>query len=75
MIIKSYHGCTRPPTGTPPSACCNTAVICSTEKRFFFTAFLAGPQALIVPQISRCAWSEKPEPLTGVTASPIFVGL
>ena len=32
------HGC-------PASACFNTVVICSTEKRFFFTALPPGPRA------------------------------
>src|SRR5687767_16019224 len=35
----------RSPIGVPASACCKTAVICSTEKRFFFTARPPGPRA------------------------------
>src|SRR4051812_12351213 len=35
--------------GTPCAACCNTAVICSTEKRFF-TARLLARSGPIVPQ-------------------------
>ena len=34
------------------SACFNTVVICSTEKRFFFTALPPGPTGPIVPQNS-----------------------
>jgi len=30
-------------TATPAVACCSTDVICSTEKRFFFTAHPPGP--------------------------------
>jgi hypothetical protein len=49
--------------GTPCAACCNTAVICSTEKRFFTALLLvlAGP---IVPQSHPGNGLKNPEPLS-----------
>src|SRR3954468_14051476 len=49
----------RSPIGTPVVACCSTAVICSTEKRFFFTATPTGPVGRIVPQNSLSVWTKK----------------
>ena len=52
--------------GTPPSTCCNTDVICSTEKRFFFTAHPpvhgtpSWPTGPIVPHNSLSDWTKKP---------------
>jgi hypothetical protein len=47
-LLRDARPAQRSPTGTPWAACCNTAVICSTEKRFF-TALLL-PFGAIVPQ-------------------------
>src|SRR3954470_15836917 len=57
----------RSPTGTPCAACCNTAVICSTEKRFF-TARLLARSGPIVPQSHPGNGLKKPEPLSGLWA-------
>src|SRR5690348_14940007 len=54
----------RSATGTPWSACCKTAVICSTEKRFFFTAQPPGRCGPIVPQTHPGTGLKKPVPLT-----------
>ena len=52
----------RSPTGTPCAACCNTAVICSTENRFF-TARLLARVGRIMPQTHLGFGLKKPEPL------------
>src|SRR5688572_20138738 len=48
----------------PPQTCCNTAVICSTETRFFFTAHPPGPTGRLCRKTHSAIGPKNPEPLT-----------
>lgn len=52
------------PTGIPLSTCCSTAVICSTETRFFFTARLLARRAGLCRRTRSQCGPKNPEPLT-----------
>ncbi len=49
---------------TSPLTCCNTAVICSTEKRFFFTARPPGRLAGLYRETHSRDGLKNPGPLT-----------
>ena len=51
------------PTGTPRATCCSTDVICSTEKRCFFTARPPGRLAGLCRRTRPQAGPKNPEPL------------